>query len=72
MNGAYWAARMQEHEGPQTEEDAEFYHWFYKEDQVEHECEGCSTKFSANACRGALAYCDNCADRIEQGFDVGY
>ena len=65
MDGYY------EDEGPQTEEEVEFYRWFHTQNQVTHECEGCGRKFSANACRGPLAYCDGCADKIEMGWDVG-
>ena len=34
-----------------------------------HTCEGCGVTFGAHYGRGALAYCDGCADMIEQGMD---
>ena len=36
-----------------------------------HECKSCGWEFRADARRGNLAHCDQCADAIEAGFDVG-
>ena len=63
-------ASWQEHEQRFAQEDPEGYAEYWS-DTCEHTCQGCRRRFKAPAHRGDLAYCDPCADRIEQGMEVG-
>ena len=44
--------------------------WNDPKNHTQHTCKGCGATFGAHYSRGPLAYCDGCADRIEQGWDI--
>ena len=49
------------------EDPEEYREWHHPKNQATHTCKGCRARFKANKARGPLAYCDRCADLIEQG-----
>lgn len=46
------------------------YHVFNNENQTTYVCQHCERQFRANRARGRLAFCEDCADAIENGYDM--